>query len=159
MAMQPTNDHMPQTEHDFHRRSAADCFNGTWDYLEQKNRSLDEDQIMLNPAHASRYHWSLTGKPWNFTTGHWQISRVYAALNSRTLPSASQRRHSKYLRKTISRNVSYQLTKAWQEPTPSQRNIRVPKSSSTKRASKCVWLVLMLKTRRPTRIRLMKLSG
>src|SRR5690242_621120 len=79
--MQPTKDHMPQTEYDFHRKIAADCFNRTWDYLEQKNRSLDDDQVMLNLAHASRYHWSLIGKPWNFTTGDWQISRVYAALN------------------------------------------------------------------------------
>ena len=79
--MQPTKDHMSQTEHDFHRNIAADCFNKTWDYLEQKNRSPDDDQIMLNLAHASRYHWSLIGKPWNFTTGDWQISRVYAALN------------------------------------------------------------------------------
>ena len=79
--MQPTKDHMPQTEHDFHRKVAADCFNRTWDYLEQKNRSPDDDQIMLNLAHASRYHWSLIGKPRNFTTGDWQISRVYAALN------------------------------------------------------------------------------
>ncbi|HVH16527.1 MAG TPA: hypothetical protein VNA15_12545 [Candidatus Angelobacter sp.] len=72
---------MSQTEHDSHRRLAADCFNRTWDYLEQKNRSREDDQMMLNLAHASRYHWSLIGKPWNFTTGDWQISRVYAALN------------------------------------------------------------------------------
>lgn len=72
---------MSKTEHDFHRKIAANCFNRTWDYLEKKNRSPDDDQIMLNLAHASRYHWSLIGKPWNFTTGDWQISRVYAALN------------------------------------------------------------------------------
>ena len=79
--MQPTKDRVPQTEHDFHRKIAAECFNRTWDYLEKKNRSADEDQMMLNLAHASRYHWSLIGKPWNFTTGDWQISRVYVALN------------------------------------------------------------------------------
>jgi len=41
--------------------------------------------MMLNLAHASRYHWSLIGKPWNFTAGDWQISRVYAALNQSDL--------------------------------------------------------------------------
>jgi len=53
--------------------------------LKQKNRSLDDDQMMLNLAHASRYHWGLIGKPWNFTAGDWQISRVYAALNQSDL--------------------------------------------------------------------------
>ena len=76
---------MPQAEHDFHRKIAADCFNRTWDYLEKKNRSPDDDQIMLNLAHASRYHWGLIGKPWNLTTGDWQISRVYATLNQSEL--------------------------------------------------------------------------
>ena len=79
--MQPTKDCRPQTEHDFHRKVAAECFNRTWDYREKENRRPDDDQMMLNLAQASRYHWSLIGKPWNFTTGDWQISRVYAALN------------------------------------------------------------------------------
>jgi hypothetical protein len=79
--MPTTKEHKSQTEQEFHRKVAAECFNRTWDYLEKKNRSLDDDQMMLNLAHASRYHWSLIGKPWNFTTGDWQISRVYAALN------------------------------------------------------------------------------
>jgi tetratricopeptide (TPR) repeat protein len=83
--MHSTKDHVPQTEQDFHRKVAAECFNRTWDYLEQKNRSPDDDQTMLILAHASRYHWSLIGKPLNFTTGDWQISRVYAALNQSAL--------------------------------------------------------------------------
>jgi hypothetical protein len=81
MAMPTTEEHKSRTDQEFHRKVAAECFNSTWDYLERKNRSSDDDQTMLNLAHASRYHWSLIGKPWNFTTRHWQISRVYAALN------------------------------------------------------------------------------
>jgi tetratricopeptide (TPR) repeat protein len=72
---------MSQTEQEFHRKIAAECFNRAWDYLEKKNRGPADDEMMLNLAHASRYHWSLIGKPLNFTTGDWQISRVYAALN------------------------------------------------------------------------------
>jgi tetratricopeptide (TPR) repeat protein len=72
---------MSYTDQEFHRKVAAECFNRTWDYLKQKNRSLDDDQMMLNLAHASRYHWSFIGKHWNFAAGDWQISRVYAALN------------------------------------------------------------------------------
>ncbi|OLB72025.1 hypothetical protein AUI06_02245 [archaeon 13_2_20CM_2_52_21] len=83
--MQTIEEHMSHTDPEFHRKVAAECFNRTWDYLKQKNRSLDDDQMMLNLAHASRYHWSLIGKPWNFTAGDWQISRVYAALNQSDL--------------------------------------------------------------------------
>jgi tetratricopeptide (TPR) repeat protein len=72
---------MSRTDHEFHRKVAAECFNRTWDYLEKKKRGPDDDQMMLSLAHASRYHWSLIGKPSNFTTGDWQISRVYSALN------------------------------------------------------------------------------
>ena len=72
---------MSHTDHEFHRKIAAECFNRTWDYLKQKNRNPDDDQTMLNLAHASRYHWSIIGKPLNFAIGDWQISRAYSALN------------------------------------------------------------------------------
>ena len=72
---------MSHTDHEFHRKIAAECFNRTWDYLKQKNRNSYDDQMMLNLAHASRYHWSIIGKPLNFAIGDWQISRAYSALN------------------------------------------------------------------------------
>jgi len=72
---------MSHTDHEFHRKIAAECFNRTWDYLKKKNRNPDDDQTMLNLAHASRYHWSIIGKPLNFAIGDWQISRAYSALN------------------------------------------------------------------------------
>ena len=102
---------MPQAQHDFHRKIAAECFNRTWDYLEQKNRSLDDDQIMLNLAHASRYHWSLIGKPWNFTTGDWQISRVYAALNQ---PDLALSFAKKALEISEKNNLSERLISAYE---------------------------------------------
>src|SRR2546425_12519325 len=70
-----------ETEREFHRKTARDCFNHAWDYLDRKERSpLDEEQ-MLHLAHASRFHWGLVGSPRNRAVGDWQISRVYAALN------------------------------------------------------------------------------
>ena len=72
---------MPGSEEEFHRKVAAECFNKTWDYLEKKNRSPEDNQIMLTLVHASRYHWNVIGKPLNFAIGDWQISRVYSALN------------------------------------------------------------------------------
>jgi tetratricopeptide (TPR) repeat protein len=79
--MLSTKEHMSDTDKKFHRQIAALCFNRTWDYLKQENRNPDDDQMMLNLAHASRYHWSVIGKPSNFAIGDWQISRVYSALN------------------------------------------------------------------------------
>ena len=137
MTTESTELKMPKPEQEFHRKVAAECFNRAWDYLEKKNRTSQDDQMMLNLAHASRYHWGLIGKPWNFTTGDWQISRVYAELNQPVLASDLQRQRLKYLRKTISQSVSFPPTKAWQEPMLWERNIRMPKSSSTRRATNC----------------------
>src|SRR5438132_12705190 len=95
------------TEQEFHRKVAAECFNRAWDYLEKRNRSLDDDQMMLNLAHASRYHWSLIGKPWNFTTGDWQISRVYAALNQSDLALGSAKKALETCQKTQSLGTSH----------------------------------------------------
>jgi len=76
---------MTQSEHEFHRKVAVECFNKTWDYLKKKERTLYDDQSMLNLAHSSRYHWSFVGKAHNFAIGDWQISRVYSALNQPNL--------------------------------------------------------------------------
>jgi hypothetical protein len=65
---------------EFHRKTAVTCFNKTWDLLDQKDRSREEDLQMLLEAHTSRYHWGHIGNAHNFAVGDWQISRVYAAL-------------------------------------------------------------------------------
>lgn len=67
-------------ESEFHRKTAKHCFNKTWDYLEKKNRTPDDDRQMLILAHTSRYHWGLVGNARNLAVGEWQISRVYADL-------------------------------------------------------------------------------
>ncbi|OLD56306.1 hypothetical protein AUI46_01520 [archaeon 13_1_40CM_2_52_13] len=72
---------MTQSEQEFHRKMAVECFNKTWDYLDMKQRTRDEDQAMLNMAHSSRYHWSFVGRAPNFAISDWQISRVYSALD------------------------------------------------------------------------------
>ena len=72
---------MTQTEQEFHRKMAVECFNKTWDYFKKKDRTPNDEQLMLNLAHSSRYHWSFVGKASNFAIGDWQISRAYSALN------------------------------------------------------------------------------
>jgi tetratricopeptide (TPR) repeat protein len=76
---------MTESERRFHRKTAAQCFNKTWDYLEKKRRNADDDAMMLHLAHTSRYHWSLVGVPRNQAVGDWQISRVYAAVGQPSL--------------------------------------------------------------------------
>ena len=76
------------SQHDldeFHRETAKKCFNETWDYLEKKVRTGQDDQRMLRLAHASRYHWGLVGSFRNKAVGDWRISRVYAALKQPSL--------------------------------------------------------------------------
>ncbi|HYA54867.1 MAG TPA: hypothetical protein VEG42_04615 [Thermoplasmata archaeon] len=63
-----------------HRKIGADLFNYTWTLLDRKSRSSDQDNEMLNAAHASRYHWSHAGKALQESIGEWQLSRVYSVL-------------------------------------------------------------------------------
>ncbi len=76
---------LSDTEREFHRKTARDCFNHAWDYLDKKDRSAGDEKEMLHLAHASRFHWGLVGSPRNQAVGDWQISRVYAALNQPSL--------------------------------------------------------------------------
>src|SRR5713101_5413183 len=76
---------MSESERRFHRKTAAQCFNKTWDYLEKKRRNAEDEAMMLHLAHASRCHWSLVGGPRNQAVWDWQTSRVYAALGYASL--------------------------------------------------------------------------
>src|SRR3989304_2988794 len=69
------------TAQDYQRQFAVDAFNLTWQLLLKQQRSVEENDLMLHAAHASRYHWGEVGTPVNLVRGEWQISRVYAVLN------------------------------------------------------------------------------
>src|SRR3989441_13155604 len=72
---------MTQTEQEFHRKMAVECFKKKWGYLKKKDRNPNDEQLMLNLAHFSRYHWSFVGKASNFSIGDWEIFRGLSALN------------------------------------------------------------------------------
>ena len=61
------------------RELAVSLFNQTWDLLD-KNRTQEEDFLMVLTAHASCYHWSKVGTTLEQARGEWQISRVHAVL-------------------------------------------------------------------------------
>lgn len=63
-----------------HYQFAVD-FNGqTWELLEKKNRTRNEDVRMLDYAHASLAHWRAVGGIVRHQRGEWLVSRVHAAL-------------------------------------------------------------------------------
>lgn len=63
-----------------HEKLAKDLFNLTWDLLDKKDRSKNDDLKMIHTAHASRYHWGEIGEPLQFERGEWQISRAYSVI-------------------------------------------------------------------------------
>jgi len=75
-------------EDEYHRKTGAKCFNEAWKYLDKKKRTAEEDKLMLQLVHSSRYHWGLVGKPRNFAIADWQVSRAYAALGEGRLALA-----------------------------------------------------------------------
>ena len=56
------------------RALAVGLFNYTWTLLENPDRTKEQDDEMLNAAHASRYHWGEVGEAVNLSRGEWQVS-------------------------------------------------------------------------------------
>ena len=80
----PKVKNMPEdkyTEEEAHKRFAVNSFNLVWDLLDKEQRTKEEEDQMVNAAHASRFHWGEIGTPLEFERGEWQISRVYSVLN------------------------------------------------------------------------------
>ena len=65
---------------EWHRKQAIENFNTTWDYIDKKDRTEEDNINMIHTTHASRFHWGKIGTPLNFARGEWQISRVYSLL-------------------------------------------------------------------------------
>ncbi len=62
------------------RQVAATLFNRVWTLMEAEARTEAEEAEMIHAAHASCYHWIMSGEPVNRARGEWQCSRVYAVL-------------------------------------------------------------------------------
>lgn len=63
------------------RLFASNAFNQTWEYIEKKNRSAVEDEMMIHCAHTSRFYWGYIGTPINLQRGDWMIAKVYTIVN------------------------------------------------------------------------------
>jgi len=75
--MQESNE---MSEKEMHKKFAIDCFNLVWQLIDKKDRTREDEDKMIQAAHASRFHWGEVGKPENLERGDWQISRVYVVL-------------------------------------------------------------------------------
>ena len=71
---------MEEKDKKIHEKFGKSLFNRTWDLMDKKDRTIEEDFEMIHTTHASSYHWSQIGEPINFQRGEWQVSRVYAIL-------------------------------------------------------------------------------
>lgn len=57
---------------------AIKAFNETWEYIEKKDRTAEDNLKMIEFAYESKYNWSLVGNHLHFVRSDWQVSRVYA---------------------------------------------------------------------------------
>lgn len=63
-----------------HYQFAVDFNTQTWELLEKKDRTRNEDIRMLDFAHASLAHWRAVGGVVRHQRGEWLVSRAHAAL-------------------------------------------------------------------------------
>jgi hypothetical protein len=63
------------------RQLAVDLFNRAWTLMETGERTEEQDDELINTAHASAYHWTQVGTPANRARSEWQLSRAYSVLD------------------------------------------------------------------------------
>jgi hypothetical protein len=59
---------------------AIDFHGKTWEMLEKKTRTAEDNERMLDYAHASLAHWRTAGTEVRHQRGEWMLARVYAVL-------------------------------------------------------------------------------
>ena len=59
---------------------AVDFHTKTWELLEKPTRTGEENERMIDYAHASLAHWRAAGTAARHQRGEWLLSRVYAVL-------------------------------------------------------------------------------
>jgi len=65
-----------------HRYFSGNCFNKTWEFIDNPNRTDEDNLSMLQTAMASLWHWTQRedAKSQNLSVGNWQVSRVFALM-------------------------------------------------------------------------------
>jgi DNA-binding transcriptional MerR regulator len=76
----PTPPPAPTLDPETHRALGAGLFNRSWDLLEIEDRTPEQNDELVDTAHASAWHWRQVGTAANAARAHWLLSRVYATL-------------------------------------------------------------------------------
>jgi len=76
MADKPTPDEVSLWQ----RRLASQANNRAWTLAEMLQRTPDEEEEMLQAAHAAMYFWKIVGKPDNHAHAALLLAHVYALL-------------------------------------------------------------------------------
>ena len=67
-----------------HRYFAAHCFNRAWDLIEKKDRTSEDDRLLVALNQASIYHWLQRPDCGDkqLSVGFWQASRIQSLLGN-----------------------------------------------------------------------------
>ena len=61
----------------------AKGYNGkTWELLDKPDRTQDENELLVDYAHASLAHWRVAGTGAHLQRGVWMLARVYTVLGN-----------------------------------------------------------------------------
>jgi len=63
-----------------HEKFAKSLNGKTWDLLGKKDRSKEEDELMILSASASLFHWLQIGTAVHAQRGEWLLAHVYTVL-------------------------------------------------------------------------------
>jgi hypothetical protein len=75
----------PATSLENHRAFAVYFHGLTWELLEKPKRTREDEERMLNYAHASLAHWRFCGTALHIQRGEWLLGRVHAVLGNEEL--------------------------------------------------------------------------
>ena len=75
-----------------HKYFAAHCFNKAWDLLEKRDRTAEDERLMVALNQASIYHWLNRPdcEPKHLSVGYWQACRIQAIVGN----AVEARRHA-----------------------------------------------------------------
>ena len=85
-------DEKTYTESEAHLYFAKHYNNKTWELLEQPKRTPEENEQMVDFAHASLAHWRTAGTGVRHQRGEWMLARVYTVVGEKNLALYHARR-------------------------------------------------------------------
>jgi hypothetical protein len=78
-------DEKQYSEADVHLFFAKQYHGKTWELLDKKDRTAEENECLADYAHASLAHWRVAGTAVNYQRGVWLLARAYTVLGESEL--------------------------------------------------------------------------